>query len=147
MNDKRKARDIMTRTPQTVTPTEPVADAVDIMKAENCGVVPVVDPEDTGSLVGIITDRDVALRACCQGGHGPETPIVEVMSTDLAVVGPEDSVTHIREVMEGAGVRRVPVVEEGRLVGIISLKDLAEQVSSEAVGEMTDRILEQDPNN
>jgi len=70
-----------------------------------------------------------------------------VMSTNLVVVAPDDSVTQVREAMESAGVRRVPVVEDARLVGIISLKDLAEQVSTEAVGETTDKILEQDPNN
>lgn len=137
----------MTHAPQTVTPTEPVADAVQIMASENCGAVPVVDPEDAGSLVGIITDRDIALRACRDGGRGPETPVVEVMSTDVQVVSTDDSITHVREVMADAGVRRVPVVENGRLVGIIALKDLADEVPADQVGETTDRILEQDPNN
>lgn len=147
MNENAKARDIMTRSPQTVSATEPVSDAIEIMRSENCGVVPVVDPDDVGSLVGIVTDRDIALKACRDGGGGPDTPIVDVMSTELAVVSIDDSVNTIREVMATIGVRRVPVVENGRLVGIISMKDLAEKIGEEAIGQTTDRILDQDPNN
>ena len=141
------ARDIMTRAPQTVTAAQPVSDAIEIMKMENCGVVPVVSPEDNSALVGIVTDRDIALKACCDGATGPETPVVEAMSTNLYVVAPEDNLPRIREVMESAGVRRVPVVENERLVGIISLKDIADNASSNVVGQTDDRILTQDPNN
>ena len=142
-----KAEEIMTRAPQTVTPTQTVADAVQIMKSENCGVVPVVNPEDNSTLVGIVTDRDIALRACCDGSSGAETPVVEVMSTNLFVVAPEDPLPKVRDVMETAGVRRVPVCDNEHLVGIISLKDLADNLSSDNVGETEDRILTQDPNN
>lgn len=141
------ASEIMTKVPQTVTATQPVADAVEIMKAENCGVVPVVSPEDSSSLVGIVTDRDIALRACCEDGSGPNTPVVEAMSTNLFVVAPQDPLPKIREIMETAGVRRVPVVEDNHLVGIISMKDIAEKTGSRELGETDDRILTQEPNN
>lgn len=142
-----KASEIMTRAPQTVTAAQPVADAIQIMKTENCGVVPVVSPEDNSSLVGIITDRDIALKACDEGASGPEMPVVEAMSTNLFVVAPDDPLPRVQQVMEEAGVRRVPVVDNERLVGIISLKDLAEHFSPRTVGETDDRILSQEPNN
>ena len=142
-----KASEIMTHIPQTVTPTQTVADAVEIMKSENCGVVPVVSPEDNQSLVGIITDRDIALRACSMGREGAATPVVEAMSTNLFVVAPEDPLPRVKAIMEEAGVRRVPVVEENRLVGIISLKDLADNADSSELGRIDDSILSQDPNN
>jgi CBS domain-containing protein len=142
-----KAVDIMTRDPQTVTAAQPVADAIEIMKNENCGVVPVVSPEDGSSLVGIVTDRDIAMKACCDGGNGPTMPIVEAMSTNLYVVDPEDTLPRIRSIMEEAGVRRVPVVDNERLVGIISMKDIAENVTTREIGETDDRILTQEPNN
>lgn len=141
------ASEIMTKVPQTVTATQPVADAIEIMKNENCGVVPVVSPEDSSSLVGIVTDRDIALKACSQNGDGPNTPVVEAMSTNLFVVAPQDPLPKVREIMETAGVRRVPVVDDNHLVGIISLKDIAENAGTRELGETDDKILSQDPNN
>ncbi|MEO5929881.1 MAG: CBS domain-containing protein [Candidatus Kapaibacterium sp.] len=142
-----KASEVMTPIPQTVTPTQTVAAAVDIMKSEDCGVVPVVSPEDRSSLVGIITDRDIALRACCEGSDGSRTPIMEAMTTNLFVVAPDDSLPHVKMIMEQAGVRRVPVVENNHLVGIISLKDLSDTLGGRGIGDTDTRILGQDPNN
>ncbi len=142
-----KASQIMTRMPQTVTATQSVADAIQIMKAENCGVVPVVSPEDSSSLIGLVTDRDIALKACEEGGSGPETLVVEAMTTNLSVVAPDDPLPHVQQIMEEAGVRRVPVVENDRLVGIISMKDLADHANAQTVGTTDDKILSQTPNN
>jgi CBS domain-containing protein len=137
----------MTREPACVSPTQQVADAVEIMKSQDCGVVPVVDSKSGGSLVGIITDRDIALRACCDGGSGPGTTIAEVMTTNLFCVAPEDSIERVRQVMTEGGVRRVPVVENDRLVGIISMKDLSDESSARVVGETDESIMGQEPNN
>jgi CBS domain-containing protein len=141
------ASEIMTPVPQTVTPDQSIADAVEIMRNESCGVVPVVRPEDGSTLVGIITDRDIALRACGPGCEGAEMQIEEAMSTNLFVVAPDDTIPHVREVMESAGVRRVPVVDNDQLVGIISLCDVAAIIDRESIGEIDTRILTQDPNN
>jgi len=146
-DDKLKASEIMTKSPMTVTAAQSVADAVQIMKDENCGVVPVVSPEDSQSLVGIVTDRDIALKACESGGAGPDMPVVEAMSGNLYIVAPDDPLPRVREIMEEAGIRRVPVVENERLVGIISLKDVADNADSSIVGTTDDRILSQEPNN
>lgn len=146
-NERLKASEIMTPSPQTVTAAQQVADAIQIMKAENCGVVPVVSPEDNCSLVGVVTDRDIALKACEEGASGPQMPVVEAMTTNLFVVSPEDSLPRIKQIMEDAGVRRVPVVENDRLVGIISMKDLADKLHYNSIGETDDKILSQEPNN
>lgn len=142
-----KASEVMTSSPRTVTAAQPVADAIQIMKTENCGVVPVVSPEDNSSLVGLVTDRDIAMKACEDGASGPQMPVVEVMSTNLFVVSPDDTLPHVRQIMEQAGVRRVPVVENERLVGIISMKDLADKLNYDSIGETDDKILSQEPNN
>lgn len=146
-NEGLKASEIMTPSPQTVTATQQVADAIQIMKAENCGVVPVVSPEDNCSLVGLVTDRDIALKACEDGASGPQMPVVEAMTTNLFVVSPDDPLPRVQQIMEDAGVRRVPVVENDRLVGIISMKDLAEKLHYNSIGETDDKILSQKPNN
>ncbi len=146
-NERMKASEIMTSSPQTVTAAQQVADAIQIMKAENCGVVPVVSPEDNSSLVGLVTDRDIALKACEEGASGPQMPVVEAMTTNLFVVSPDDPLPRVKQIMEDAGVRRVPVVENDRLVGIISMKDLADKLHYNSIGETDDKILSQEPNN
>ena len=143
----RTAEEIMTRQPSCVSPTQQVSDAVEIMTSQDCGVVPVVDSTTGGALVGIITDRDIALRACSPGAQGPATSIVDVMTTNLFCVSPQDSIERVREVMAEAGVRRVPVVEQTKLVGIISMKDIAEESSAQATGRTDEQILGQKPNN
>ncbi len=143
----RRAEEIMTRKPSTVSPTQSVADAVEIMTSQDCGVVPVIDSTTGNALVGLITDRDIALRACGEGGSGPSATIAEVMTTNIFCVTPQDSIERVREVMTEAGVRRVPVVDENRLVGIISMKDFAQEASSDVVGKIDENVLGQEPNN
>ncbi len=143
-----KASQIMTRNPVTVTSAQTVAEAVKIMSAENCGIVPVIAGEDRQTVVGLVTDRDIALRACAEGCEGPETPVSVVMTQNLFCVAPGDDVSRVRQVMEDAGVRRVPVVEEDNtLVGIISFKDLADNLSQSTLGHTDETILAQPPNN
>lgn len=143
----RRAEEIMTRQPSCVSPSQSVADVVQIMQSQDCGVVPVVDSTSGGSLVGIVTDRDIALRACSSGAQGPTTSVVDVMTTNLFCVAPQDSIERVREVMAEAGVRRVPVVEDSKLVGIISMKDVATEASSQEVGATDEKILGQQSNN
>ena len=143
-----KAEEIMTRDPGTVTPTQTVAEAVRVMSAEDCGIVPVVESDRDHHIVGVITDRDVALRACAADGSGPDTTVSSVMTSNVFCVNPSDDLSRVREVMERAGVRRVPVVtEDKKLLGIISMKDLAENAGNKEIGNLESAILDQDPNN
>ena len=141
-----RAEEVMTRDPKAITSSQTVADAVQIMKTEHCGVVPIVD-EGENTIVGLVTDRDIALGCCDSGGLGPDTPISTVMSTNLFCVDKSEDLSAVQQMMERSGVRRIPVVEEdNRLVGIISMKDLADNLGDGKFGKTESAVLQQEPN-
>jgi len=119
----KKARDIMTANPQVVTPADSVSRAAEIMRDSDVGVVPVVEDQGSMRLAGVVTDRDIAIRVVAEGRNG-ETTTREVMSSGLATVGPDDDVSSVLDLMKAEQVRRIPVVDGDRLVGIISRSDL-----------------------
>jgi CBS domain-containing protein len=143
-----KAEEIMTRDPRSVTPLQTVAEAVKVMQTEDCGIVPVVQSDGNLQVIGVITDRDIALRACRPDGHGPEEKIESVMTEHVFCVHPDDDITRVSQVMESAGIRRVPVVgRNNELMGIISIKDLADNLDDREIGRIDGDILGQKPNN
>jgi CBS domain-containing protein len=140
-----KARELMTADPACCTPEQAIQDAARLMQECDCGCIPVVKDHESRELMGVITDRDIALRATAQG-RGPETLVREVMSHGPKCCGPEDSVDTVERIMSDEQVRRVPVVDErGCCVGMISQADLAlnERAASEnEVGRVVERISE-----
>jgi CBS domain-containing protein len=114
-------RDVMTHNPRTVEPGDSIQSAARIMKDEDTGVVPVVE---NGKPVGIVTDRDIVLRAVADGGSC-DKPVREIATRDLVFVKPGDSTKEATRIMAERQIRRLPVVEDGRLVGIVSLGDIA----------------------
>ena len=130
-----KARDIMTQNPRVVTPETPVQEAARLMKSEDTGVLPVVEIECSRRLIGMITDRDIAIRAVAQG-KGPDTPVREVMSKDIKYCYDDEDLEHVAKNMGDIQVRRLPVVNrEKRLVGIVSLGDIAQNEDHSTTGE------------
>lgn len=121
-----KARDIMTAKPLSVVPTDPVWKAAEIMRYEDIGGVPVVSDKVTSRLVGLITDRDIAVR-CNARRHGPGCLVLVHMTPQpLHTVHPDSDVNEVVGKMEAAEVRRIPVVDDrGNLVGIVAERDLA----------------------
>ena len=126
-----RARDLMTTNVATVSSLDFISTAAEMMRLYGVGMLPVLDPEASLHICGVITDRDIAMRcvarrhrdSCLVGDHMTPAP--------LATVGPEDSVETILETMERRKVRRVPVVEEGDvLVGVISQADLVLRVGA-----------------
>jgi CBS domain-containing protein len=113
-------RDVMTSNPRTVAPNDSIRVAARIMKEEDCGVVPIVD---NGRPVGIVTDRDIVIRAVAEGG--PDRAVREIATTDLIFVKPDTSTRDAEKLMAERQVRRLPVIENDRLVGIVSLGDIA----------------------
>jgi CBS domain-containing protein len=120
-----RAADLMTENPQVVTPEATLAEVAKLMKELDVGIIPVVSGDDNRRLRGVITDRDIAIRAVANGKDG-KTKVSECMSDDVETVNKNDPVRQVLELMQREQVRRVPVTDrEGRLVGIIAQADLA----------------------
>jgi CBS domain-containing protein len=106
----------------TVDPHAPLAEAARLMRDEDIGAVIV---EEQNELVGLLTDRDIAIRAVADNRSVQDTEVQEIASKDLQTLRPDDDVEVAVELMRKTAVRRAPVVDEGRVVGILSLGDLA----------------------
>jgi CBS domain-containing protein len=118
-----KARDIMTQNPRCVTPETSVQEAARLMKSEDTGVLPVVDGEGSRRLVGMITDRDIAIRVVADGMTSAQ--VRDAMSSNPKTCRPDDNVKDVLQVMSDAQVRRIPIVDDGgAVVGIVSQADV-----------------------
>ncbi len=115
-------RDIMTTHVQTISSNSTVAEAARLMRDNGIGDVVVVDG---GQLHGIVTDRDITVRAVAEGQDATSMPVSQVASTDLTTVSPSDDADRAVTLMREKAIRRLPVVENGQPVGIISIGDLA----------------------
>lgn len=115
-------RDMMTTNVSCCKPNEAVRAAAQKMKQLNVGSIPVC--ENGNRVVGVITDRDIVLR-CCAEEKPLSTPIEQVMSTDVVSASPDMSVDEAAHLMAEHQIRRLPVVENGQLVGIVAIGDLA----------------------
>jgi len=115
-------REVMTTEPRCVFPQDTILAAARIMRDEDTGVVPVVEADNRP--VGLVTDRDIVVRAIAEG-RGLDTPVQAIASTEVISVSPDASVREAAEMMAELQIRRLPVVEAGRLVGILSLGDIA----------------------
>jgi CBS domain-containing protein len=133
-----KAREIMSKNPTCVTPDTPLVDAARLMKDENIGVVPVVESSNSRRLVGVLTDRDIAIRAVAEGRDGATTSVGHVMSTDIHTSAPDDSVNDIMALMGSEQIRRIPIVDErGDVVGIIAQADIVLEANDNKKAERT----------
>ena len=139
----KKCERIMTRDPVTCLPGDTLATAAERMRLENVGALPVVDGEECW-LVGIITDRDIAVRAAARGLDPRTTPVSEVMTRDVASCLSDDTMEKAVERMEERQVRRLPIIDDdGRLVGIIAQADLAIRVHDRGlVAEFLEEVSE-----
>jgi CBS domain-containing protein len=119
-----KISDVMTRSVQTVRPEQTAREAARFMLNADAGAIPVTEGE---RLVGMITDRDIAVRGVAEG-HGPETPVRDLMTNDMITVRLDDDTDDVAARMSEAQVRRLPVVDDQqKLCGIVSLGDLRQQ--------------------
>jgi|GEM_PF-190375 len=134
------AREIMTRGVKTVRRDSPLREVAQLMKDEDCGVVPIVD--DKGCLVGIVTDRDLVIRAFTGGKTPDQLRAGDVMTDDVECVHPDEDIHSIISLMGKRQIRRIPVVErDDRVIGIISMGDIANRADyDEELQEALDRI-------
>jgi len=123
-------RDIMTSHVISVGQSEPVTAAVRLLRRYNLGALPVCD--DAGRLRGLVTDRDIVLRCLGQESDPASTRLSEIMSRAVSTARPEDSVRAAAETMARQRVRRLPVTENGRVVGMLSLCDMARRAECRA---------------
>jgi CBS domain-containing protein len=113
--------ELMTHDPITVSSDTSIAQVARRMREGDTGAILV---EENGALCGIVTDRDIVVRAIADG-RDPETPIGDVCSRDVRTLTPDSSVDEAITIVREDNVRRVPVVQDGRPVGIVSIGDLA----------------------
>ena len=115
-------QDIMTNDPLTIDVGEPVTAAAEMMRDADVGALVVTD---TSGVRGVLTDRDVTVRVVATGGDPATTAVGDIVAQDLVAVSPQDDVDTATELMRTNALRRLPVLDGERLVGIVSLGDLA----------------------
>jgi CBS domain-containing protein len=132
-------RDIMTPNPRFVSPDDSIQSAARIMRDEDTGVVPVCD---NGRAIGMVTDRDIVVRSVADGGQ-VNRPVRDIASRDVIAARPDMSTREAAELMSEHQVRRLPVVDGDRLVGIVSIGDLAvKEAKDSRVGDALEHISE-----
>ncbi|WLR51389.1 CBS domain-containing protein [Bacillus tianshenii] len=114
-------RNLMQSNVISVDSNQSVKDAAELMSKHNIGVLPVTE---SGQVVGMVTDRDITLRNTAQGQQGDE-PVSQIMSNNVIQATPEMDVQEAAQIMSQNQIRRLPVVENGRIIGMLSLGDLA----------------------
>lgn len=134
-------REVMTENPSTVEASATLTEAAQLMANEDIGDVLVVE---NGELQGILTDRDIVVKGIAQGNSVDDTSVRECCSTDVATVAPDASLEDAIQLVKDKDIRRVPVVEDNKPVGIVSLGDLAVQADGESA--LAD-ISQASPNN
>jgi CBS domain-containing protein len=134
-----KVSEVMTRDVQTVRPDQPVREAASFMLSADAGSIPVTDGD---RLIGMITDRDIAVRGVAKG-YGPDTPVRELMTNDIICARDDDDVDDIASKMSEAQVRRLPVIDQDeRLCGIVSLGDLSRDADEDTAAEALEGVSE-----
>jgi len=133
-----KVREVMTDRPRCVTLETPISEVAELMESEDIGSLPVLDGEQ---LAGMVTDRDIVVRAIAKGKDPRGMPVREVASREPVTVYAEDDLSNALKKMAIEQVRRLPVVDDdNRLVGVLSQADVAIEAKDKSVGEMVEEI-------
>ena len=131
-----KVSDIMSDRVVTIDRREPVIAAARLLKRMNLGALPVTDR--SGRLRGMLTDRDIVLRCVASGADARELRVADIMTRGVVTAEPETEVAEAARTMGGGQVRRLPVVEGGKLVGMLSLADMARKCDMEAAAALAE---------
>ena len=132
-----KISEVMTTDVETIGADESARQAANFMLRADTGSIPVMDGE---TLIGMITDRDIAVRGVAHG-HGPDTPVRELMTDEVICVRQDENVADVAAKMSEAQVRRVPVIDQdNRLCGIVSLGDLSRETESDAASQALEGV-------
>lgn len=139
-----KASDLMTKSPKTCEPSHDLKCTIEIMKSEDTGIVPVTEGNGETRVVGVATDRDIALILGERDARPSEVKVADLMNSDVVSVPPDADIAEVSRKMQKAQVRRVLVVDGRRLVGIISTADLARASARKegVLGEEVESVIE-----
>jgi CBS domain-containing protein len=140
-----QAKDVMTPDPTTCGPEDDLSAVIDVMKKENCGIVPIIEGNGDNRVVGVVTDRDIALYLGENDVRPSEVRVSEVMTTNIVSCEPDADIKDVSRKMQEAQVRRVLIIEDKRLLGVISTADLARASAHskrDEVGEEVERVME-----
>ena len=134
-------KDLMTKAPACCTPSDTARDAARVMQENDCGSVPIVDDRESNRIVGVVTDRDLAMRGIAMG-RGPDTPLSELMTPDPECCKADDNIDVVARTMTDRQLRRVIIVDgDRRCVGIVAQADIALAGESIGTGDVA-RIVE-----
>ena len=138
----KKCSDVMTKDPVCCLPDDLAAKAARLMKTGNIGAVPVIENEQSRNLVGIVTDRDLALKIVAEGRPATSTKVDEVMTREIVTCRATDDVQKALDAMSKNQLRRIPVVDDDlKIVGIIAQADVATRINQpERTGEVVKEI-------
>jgi len=131
-------REAMTSKLCSIDTDKTVAYAAKMMRDEDVGIAPIIEGD---RLVGVLTDRDIAVRVVAEGGDSEQTKVTDVMSRDLVTLDPDQDLDEALRLMARHQVRRLPVVEEdGRLVGVVAQADVAEHAADQQTAVVVEQI-------
>jgi len=138
-----QVRELMNPSVVSIDPTESVALAARLIARHNVGALPVVGPD--GGLRGILTDRDIVIRCIAPGEDPSKTKAADIMTRSCSVTHPEEDARQAARTMAGAQVRRLPVTEDFKVVGMVALGDLArchacDMEAGMALSEISDHV-------
>jgi CBS domain-containing protein len=132
-------REAMTKDPRSIGPSASVVEAARVMRDEHIGSLPITDGD---TLMGMITDRDITTRVVAEAADLATTSVGDVYSQDLVSVEPDKDLEEALGLMARHQVRRLPVLEDGRLVGIVAQADIALRENEKKTGELVEAISE-----
>lgn len=130
-------REVMTAEVRACEPGTTIVDAAKVMAREDVGPVPIVQD---GRLVGLVTDRDIVVRVVAEGRDPTSTTVEQIASRDLVTVSPDENLEEALNLLAQHQVRRLPVVEGDRLVGIVAQADIARLGKDKKTGEVVEEI-------
>jgi CBS domain-containing protein len=130
-------REVMTTEVKACEPTATVVDAAKVMAQEDVGPVPIVED---GRLAGIVTDRDIVVKVVARSGDPNTTKVGDIASRDLVTISPDDDLGRALDLMAAHQVRRLPVVEGDRLIGIVAQADIALVGRDKKTGQVVEEI-------
>ena len=133
----KRIREVMTPGPETIQAGRPVAEAAKLMKSADAGMIPVMN---NGDLHGTVTDRDIALRLVAEGKDAQSTTVGEIATTDVITIEADRDLSEALQLMAKHQVRRLPVIESGKLIGVVAQADVAREGNEKDVGHTVEEI-------